>query len=284
MQKIIYTNSRGESVTLGTKRPYILSSIDGTGGIETDIQMQKSPYQDGNTHIDTLLESRSLNFDVTIVASDNKRLNEHRRKLSSVFNPKLRGELKYIRGNAEKSIECVVDLAPVFVEGKENNGATFQRCTLSLVAPNPYWQSDRIDEEPTFEPLFTFPFEGEFEMGLQRDERIIVNDGDAPAPLHIEFYGPAVNPVITNETTGEFIKVNRTLNEGEFMRIDTTDGMKKVEFVSPDGDITNVFGWIDLESSFFKLVTGENQITYSADSDIQGAVVNISYKKLYVGV
>ncbi len=68
------------------------------------------------------------------------------------------------------------------------------------------------------------------------------------------------------------------------MKIDTTPGKKTVYFIEEDGTERNVFNWIDLESTFFQLVIGENEIQYTADNDIQGAEVNMYYQKRYVGV
>jgi hypothetical protein len=284
MQRIIFTNARGQSVELKSSAPFLLQSIDGLGDVDADTQTQKSPFQDGSTYIDSVLQERSISLEIVILA-DKSTLLEKRQYLASVFNPKLgKGVLRYENGETIREIEAVPDGVPTFPSGQDNRGPTFQKAIVNLLCPNPYWKSMEITEEPTFEPLFQFPFEGVFEMGMQRDQRIIVNDGDAPAPLIIEFYGPAVNPKITNKTTGEFIKVNQTLQEGEVMRIDTTPGNKSVYFVQPDGTERNVFNWIDLDSTFFQLVVGENEIEYSADSDIQGAIVNIRYKKLYNAV
>jgi Phage tail protein len=284
MQRIIFTNARGQSVELKSSAPFLLQSIDGLGDVDADTQTQKSPFQDGSTYIDSVLQERSISLEIVILA-DKSTLLEKRQYLASVFNPKLgKGVLRYENGETIREIEAVPDGVPTFPSGQDNRGPTFQKAIVNLLCPNPYWKSMEITEEPTFEPLFQFPFEGVFEMGMQRDQRIIVNDGDAPAPLIIEFYGPAVNPKITNKTTGEFIKVNQTLQEGEVMRIDTTPGNKSVYFVQPDGTERNVFNWIDLDSTFFQLVVGENEIEYSADSDIQGAIVNISYRKLYNAV
>jgi Phage tail protein len=284
MQRIIYTNARGQSVELKSSAPFLLQSIDGLGDVDADIQTQKAPFQDGSTYIDSVLQERPISLEVVILA-DKSTLLEKRQYLASVFNPKLgKGVLRYENGETIREIEAVPEGVPVFPSGRENRGPIFQKAIVNLLCPNPYWKSTEITEEPTFEPLFAFPFEGVFEMGMQRDQRIIVNDGDAPAPLYIEFHGPAINPIITNKTTGEFIKVNQTLQEGEVMRIDTTPGNKSVYFVQPDGTERNVFNWIDLNSSFFQLVVGENEIEYSADSDIQGAIVIIRYRKLYNAV
>lgn len=285
MQRIIFTNARGQSVELKSSAPFLLESIDGLGDVDADIQTQKAPFQDGSTYIDSVLQERAISLEIVIIASDKPTLLQKRQYLASVFNPKLgKGVLRYENGETIREIEAVPDGVPTFLSGRENRGPVFQKAIVNLLCPNPYWKSTEITEEPTFEPLFSFPFEGMFQIGIQRDARIIVNDGDAPAPLQIEFHGPAVNPIIINKTTGEFIKVNQTLQEGEVMKIDTTPGNKSVYFIQPDGTARNVFNWIDLNSSFFQLVVGENEIEYSADSDIQGAIVNISYRKLYNAV
>ncbi|MED4969746.1 phage tail family protein [Parageobacillus toebii] len=285
MQRIIFTNARGQSVELKSSAPFLLQSVDGLGDVDADTQTQKSPFQDGSTYIDSVLQERAISLEIVIIASDKPTLLQQRQYLASVFNPKLgQGILRYENGEVVREIEAVPDGVPVFPSGRENRGPFFQKALVNLLCPNPFWKSTEITEEPTFEPLFQFPFEGVFQIGIQRDKRIIVNDGDAPAPLYIEFYGPAVNPIIINRTTGEFIKVNQTLGENEIMKIDTTPGRKSVCFIQPDGTERNVFNWIDPESTFFQLVVGENEIEYSADSDIQGAIVNISYRKLYNAV
>lgn len=272
---LTYINGNGDSIELGNDI-YKIIEFDGRGGAEGTVQSQKSPFQDGASFIETMLDIRDMAIELKITDDSY----EKRALLSKVFNPKSgEGELRYRSGGYERIIDCVVESSPTFPKAN-----VYQRCQIVLLALNPYWHTPSITEEPTFEPLFEFPFEGTFEMGVQRDERIIDNDGDAPAPIQVEFHGPAVNPIITNNTTGQYIKVNQTLGEDEIMKIDTTPGKKSVVFVGSDGTERNVFNWIDLESTFFQLQLGENNIQYSADSDIQGAIVNIYYQKRFIGV
>lgn len=284
MFKLRYTNARGDSTEL-FGRPFRLVSVQGLGDVEADNQMQKSPYQDGATRIDTTLETRNLSIELKITGSNYNELTANRRKLASIFNPKLgEGKLEYI-GNDHKIISAAAESVPFFPDGSSNRSRSFQKAQIDLVCPNPYWQSESVTGEPAFEPRFHFPFKNKpFIMGIQRDRRIIDNDGDAPTPLQVEFFGPAENPKIINRTTGEYIKVNQTLEEDEKMMIDTTDGIKSVFFVDEEENERDVFNWIDLGSTFFDLVVGENDIEYTADSDIQGATVDITYKKYYVGV
>jgi hypothetical protein len=281
LRRLTFENSREEIIVFYLS-PFLINSLTGVGEVEADLQSQKSPFQDGDTHIDTLLQPRYINLEGEILETELSKTKDRRRDLINVCNPKLGlGKITLEMDGEIKEINGTLDGGVFFPERGENH---YQNFMITWKCPNPYWRSLNITEEPTFEPLFQFPFEGTFEMGIQRDKRIIDNDGDAPAPIYVEFFGPAVNPIILNNTTGEFIKINQTLDEGEYMRVDTTPGNKSVEFVSPDGTATNVFNWIDLNSTFFQLIVGENEIEYSADSDIQGAVVNIRYNKLYVGV
>ncbi|MFJ5625451.1 phage tail family protein [Peribacillus loiseleuriae] len=282
---LTFTNSKGESITFRDDSPFIVSQIDGLGDVDADIQLQKAPYQDGSTFVDSVLKERSISFTVTILGNGDTDISEKRSRLSRIFNPRLgAGMIEYKYGDIVRLAEAVSEHVPHFPSGLDNRGSGLQVSLIDLICPNPFWRSPDIEEEPTFEPLLEFPFEGEFEMGMQRDKRIIVNDGDAPAPIQIEFFGPAKKPKIINNTTGEYIKINQELLEGERMLVNTSDDEKSVYFVSEDGEQRNVFNWIDLNSTFFKLQIGENEIEYSADSDIQGAIVNIRYKKLYAAV
>lgn len=288
METVEFTNSLGQSVKFADA-PFFIQSVTGLGDVTANIQRQKSSYTDGSTFLDAIFDDREIGLEFLIVANavakesygDVSRMREH---VATVLNPKLgQGVLKYENERVVRLITCVADSVPQFNDGGDRT-EMIQNGAVSFIAPNPYWRSTKIEEEPAFKPLFQFPFSGPFQMGLQQDKRIINNDGNAPTPIFIEFHGPAINPVIKNNTTGEFIKVKQNLLEGERMIIDTSADNKTVHFVSEDGSIRNVFHWITLDSALFNLCIGENEIEYTADNDVQGAIVNISYNKLYNAV
>lgn len=281
MRRLTYENSRGESIVFYLS-PLLITSLSGIGEVEADLQSQKSPYQDGVNHIDTLLQPRYPELEGVILETDLTDIKQYREQILRVCNPKLGvGKLTLELDGDLKVNYGVLDGTPSFPDKGKSPNQTF---LITWKCPNPYWLSPSIESEPTFEALFSFPFSGSFEMGVQRDRRIINNDGDAEAPIEIEFHGPATNPKITNNTTGEYIKVNQALGENEVMKIDTTPGEKSVYFVQEDGTEVNVFNWIDLDSTFFQLQLGENEIQYTADNNIQDAEVNMYYQKRYVGV
>lgn len=279
MEKLTFINSRGESIVFDGP-PFYLVSVNGLGDVSATVQRQKAPYQDGSTRIGSTLEERVIPIEFLIVGENYAEVSEFRIKMARVLNPNLdEGILRYENGHVVREIKASAESVPFFPDGSGNRINEMQKGLVTLVASNPYWRSISITGEPAFEPRFRFPTRGPFIMGIQRDRRVIVNDGDSPAPLLVEFFGPATNPKIINNTTGEFIRIRQTLKEGERMMIDTATS--SVYFVDAAGERRNVFPWIDLASSFFKLQIGENDIEYTADSDIQGAVVNISYNKLY---
>lgn len=291
MFKLIFTNSRDESIEL-FGRPFRLTNVEGLGDVDADTQGQRSPFQDGENYLDSVLEPRYMTIELRIVGKDEADVETLRRRLATVFNPKLHlGTLKYVRGDMVREIKAVAESVPSFPDGTLNRGRWFQRALINVMAPNPYWKSPEVTEEPAFEPLFEWPSdyweEGEdgdmyFEMGIQRAERIINNDGDAPAPLMVDFYGPAQSPIIENLTTGEFIRINKQLSENEVFKIDT--GAKTLIYVDEDGNETNVFHWIDPDSTFFNLEIGENEISCHCVISNLAKDFDIYYSKLFTAV
>ena len=144
----------------------------------------------------------------------------------------------------------------------------YQQAAFTIECYQPFWE----DLEPTGErmavsvPAFHFPliFNPNIIFGVILNKTITIdNIGHVNTPINIKFFGPSENPVVTNETTGEFIKV-----DNKYVRIDDV----------------NAFGFIDPDSTFFNLIPGDNILTYDADSGSESAEVLITYRNLYTGV
>jgi Phage tail protein len=287
MQRIIFTNARGQSVELKSSAPFLLQSIDGLGDVDADIQTQKAPFQDGSTYIDSVLQERVISLQVTILADDTPTLLRHRQFLSSVFNPKLgKGILRYENDYMVREIEAVPDKVPVFPSGRENRGPLFQKALVNLLCPEPFWL-DKFSKSEKMSYILgglSFPLRLGTSFAQRGYKKVLYNKGDVPTPVTIEFYGPATNPIVWNRTTGEFIKVNRTLAETDKLVITTAFGNKSVMIENNDGTTTNVFNWIDLESTFWQLVPGKNIIEFGSDSDSAKSRIVISYRNRYLSI
>ena len=283
-EKVVFINSKGQSIELTNRRPFLLESVEGRGGVEADVQMQTAPYQDGATYIDTLLTTRPLTLNVSLVAESRDELNALRHTVSAIFNPKIgKGTLVYKNGETERSIQVVVDGSPAFPAG-DAKGKWYQKTSINLIAPDPYWQDIFVENYKLedFVSNFKFPFHFPVRFATRGDSKLLINKGDVPTPIRVEFRGPVNNPRITNLTTGEFIKVNREIPVGYKLILDTSFGNKRVEITGPDGTVQNAFHYIDLASTFFNLDVGDNRFAFITDSG--SPEVYVEYKHRYLSV
>lgn len=289
MEKITFTNSRGQTVELGEAAPYILTKIEGLGGVGTDVQTQKSPFQNGETYIGNQLEPRSLSMEITIVSNSEDDIVAKRRQLLQAFNPTLgEGTLLYEFGSLRREIKAISDSAPTFPDA--GSFKTLQQPALiQLYCANPFWFEKAAHDEEMAEWVggLTFPLRlpMTFASRSSKQSTVIRNDGDVETPVTFEFLGPAANPRITNETTGEYIQINREITADERLIVTTGFGNKTVILKEMTaGRESNAFNWIDLGSTFFQLGIGDNLISYNAGTSQKNAKVWVKWRNQYVGV
>src|SRR5690625_1267297 len=282
-EHIILTNKRGAEVRFDAV------SIEGLGGVGSDVQSQKSPYQDGLTYIDSMLEPRYIDVEFIIRGERYREVRSKRGSITSALNPKLGlGTIVYESDRIRRELLAIPESVPYFPD-KENRGKRWQRGTVTFIAPNPYWRSPNETTKPlvAYEGGFTLPFTLPFTLGRSGSKTVLYNDGDVPAPMRIEIHGPTTNPQIFNRTTGEHIRINRTVAEGEVMHINTESGRQRITVTDENGNETNAFGYLDSESSIlsqFNLELGENEIEHVADAGNRHAEVIVRWDDLYVGV
>lgn len=280
-ETVEFINAKGQSIILTNRKPFLLESVEGRGDVSADTQTQKAPYQDGVIIIDSVLDARNITLQVSIIADSRDELSMYRQHLSSIFNPKLGlGTLTYKNGETIREIQCKADGVPSFPVG-DAKGKWFQKTSINLIAPDPYWKSLEIVEEPmaAFVGLFEFPFDDEFEIGIEGHTRTFVNNSDADVPLKITINGPVRNPQLANLTTNELIKVKRELVEGDVLEISTEKGNK---YVRLNGD--NAINWIDLSSKFWFLEPGENTVQFTADEGQESATLKIVWQERFLAV
>ena len=292
MQKLKVVNCLGESIEFGMQAPFLLSHIEGLGIPTIDVYGTQAPGMDGSQVHDIFLSDRLITSRITIMCDSREELYEKRRQIMRLLNPKLynsvtkkRGELTLYYTNDYKTYRLFAysDSSPDFKERIGNNGIA----DITFTCSNPYFldEKDITKKLKYFDGGLTFPLTFATKFAEAGYTKTIDNIGDVEVPIIIEYIGAAENPIITNETTGEYIKVNRTLEDGQKLVINTAEGEETVDIVSANGEKTNVFNWLDLNSIFFKLVQGENRITYSADNEMaEDVLVNIIYSNKYVGV
>jgi phage-related protein len=283
--KLIYTNSANQSIEL-YEAPYRLINVEGLGGTEVDVQTQKSPYQDGSTYVDSVLENKSIEIQIKITGNDESDLTINRRKISSIFSPNLgMGVLRFINDEGEKEIDVVVEAVPFFPDGSTNRQRTFQKALIHLQAPDPYWR-DPLEVSRTlvaFAGTFSFPLRFPLRFGTRGDSEVLTNTGDVTTPVKINIQGPVEVPQVINETTGQYIRANVNLFGGDILHIDTSKNHKRVE-IYRGNSVINAFGHLDRMSDLWSLSPGDNVIKYSANRGRRDGAVAIAWHNRYLGV
>lgn len=274
----------------GEVEDILLSHIEGLGHPGSTSQKSQGVVQDGCDVEDALLDTRQIKMEVTIRTKNRTKLYELRRKIYRIINPKTynsqtnkRGELLLYYTNDFKKyrIYARVEDGVDFNQRKKNH----DKATLSFLCADPYW----LDEKDTFEDIKSIKGGLKFRLSLPNKfatttfYKNINNVGDVETPVQVEYEGPATNPKITNETTGEYIQVNMEIAEKEKLIINTAEGQETVNLVTPH-EVRDVYNNIDLNSTFFKLIIGNNLIKYSSDAEGAKDRVSITYSNKYVGV
>ena len=121
-----------------------------------------------------------------------------------------------------------------------------------------------------------------------REESVIVdcyNAGDVSTGMRIKFtaLGVLENPVLLNVETGEFIQINRTMQAGDVITVNTDYGNKGAA-LERNGEVIDCFKDIDVDSIFMTLGIGDNIYRYDAASGVDNLEVSIYYNPQYLGV
>ncbi len=284
--QISFTNARNERVVL-TEAPYFVTKFDGASGLDADVQTIKSPHQDGATYLETLLPARALTIEGAILASKLSDKQSARRNLLHVFSPKLGiAELQVDWIGVTRVMRVVVDQAPVFSDDRRS---PYQKFLIALLAPLPFWLDPAVNRQDMADWVggFQFPLllPTMFAGRSTRTNTVVRNAGDVPTPLIITFRGGAVNPKIIHVDTGQFIQVRREIPATQELIIDTAFGNKRVLLRDNlTGQTQNAFAYIDPDSSFFSLETGDNQLNFSSDAGVANTAVQLRWMSRYLGI
>ncbi|SDM14606.1 phage distal tail protein [Sediminibacillus halophilus] len=283
MRRITYENARGEEIVFYLS-PLVIESLTGIGEVDAEVQGQKSPYQDGDTYIDSLLQARYIDLHGKITKTKLSEIKQLRKEIIRVCNPKLGlGKIVLELDGDVKEIEGVLESVPTFPEKRQN---PFQEFLVSWKCPDPYWKDPQEVSRAlkAYEGKFTFPFNFPVEFGIEGDSTSIYNEGDVETPVQINIQGPVSNPMVKNRTTGDYIRIWRTLSADEVLHIDTNQQNKRVEIYLNGSVIQKAWGYLDDYSELFKLIPGQNKISYVADSSTDNAIASIAWKNRYVGI
>ena len=304
--QVRFINPDGSGLTMMNTSPlhipFILQRIEGIGGVEANINSQKSPYQDGSTFLSANLEPRDITLRGTINAKSKKELFEHREYVQKVFYPSFgEGYLIVYHGNKSRMARAVAESTPRFFD-YIGNQVSF---VVNLVAHDPFWYKPTnvnttstgkfqiVDVKGYYgEDLLNFPQNGvqsfSANIAMGRYVKTIENEGLAQSPFKLII--PSVDDFIfMKRRTGEKIELSKPLLEGESLVVETALGNRKVSLITKDGEIVNGFDYLTRGSSFFYLDGGDNRMEFNRSfsnqgNDGDGVKPILTWEPRYVGI
>lgn len=170
-----------------------------------------------------------------------------------------------------------------------------QRLQISIICPNPFFQSD---EEKSVDitnivPLFEFPFAIDsgspvpISGNIGSESAVVMNTSEVEtgAQFVVKFHGSVASVRIENTLTEESMTLRYPFRDGDKVTVDTHRGRKSVTLLR-GGLERNLFSAIDVSSTFLQLDTGPNYFTYYADGEqyAKGVDVTVVYTPEYRGV
>jgi hypothetical protein len=288
MQKITYVNPSGTSIEL-SEPMYGLLSVEGLGVPNLTIQEKKAPFQHGSTYIDQLSEPREIVANGMIGTPRNIDIYAHRRIMANAFNPLLGpGTFIYENDNGSWFLEYVTPQGPIYANRDPRQGS--QKWQITFYAYNPFWMDVNA---------ISTSLAGEGTIN-------ITNNGDYACPVELVINGPITNPKVINNTTGEYIKIEKTLAAGDYALIYTGFGEHTIYIGTgelpalsfpisglaiPEKGLAlstiesnNGIQYLDLASTFFQLAVGVNQLELIDEGTNTGMSLDITYRQQYIGV
>lgn len=224
---------------------------------------------------------RAMSIEGEIWGNDPADFETKRRAFTAAFNPKagLRNTVITTKGGQTYQVDSII----VNTLGMQYSKGKMITCPfrLELVAPFPYFQSDILQ-------TYTLgigqagggqvPSQIPFEIGGYTQSQPAHNNGTADAYPIITIYGPIVNPIIQNSTTGKTINITQTLTVSDTVEIDV---YKRTVLFNTN---TNIYALSSGNIGDFLIALGANVIKFYGTGTSDQTRAIISYRDTYLGL
>lgn len=271
---------------------YILQSVD-WGAVESTHHSYKYVDQTGVYVIGSSLETRPISITGWVVANNEREMTNRKILLNRFFNPKQAVDLFYkdyvLRFLPNTSVRYSVTM--------QENNEVMCKFKIEGFCPNPLF-AEQVETKVTAASTvgkFHFPLvmsktptpPGGIVFGIRQPSLIAVvdNKGSVSVGMKITFKanGTLTNPTVINVETQQFFRINKVMEAGEVIEINTTSGEKKVQGTL-NGVTSNYYKYRDFDSNWLQLEVGDNLFRYDAEQNIENLEVYINFNNKYLEV
>ncbi|MEA4894231.1 MAG: phage tail family protein [Oscillospiraceae bacterium] len=280
-------NSAGTKEIIFDNQCYTLNTKD-LGAANAKLTSSNGINQVGEYISHTAIEGRNINLIGFILADTDTEMEFRKRDLFNIVNPL---ENFYLIVDNTKLTVKSTDTVKFAVNQYENN-KRLVKFNLKGYCANPCFEplEETHINVALWRPMFHFPLitTTPIIMGLKEPRLIanVLNNGDIETGMVIEFRAKAAltNPSLMDLNTYKKIKLNKAMVAGERIVIDTNYGRKTITgYIGSTA--TNYFSYLDLDNSdFLQLITGNNELKYDADTNMDNLEVSITFIPKYLGV
>ena len=258
----------------------ILDDIDGIPGGDVNIYTEKTPFQQGDSYIDTNYSGRTINIVFQIRGNN---IATMRNKMHTVLSPlrktctlrlTARGDGYSALDERVRDIDCYVSSPPKFIESKGARGKAFLRGIVSFYCPNPFFRSTAL-ETINFADLQgyrTFNILG----NAPTDSKLILK--------HIQLNDLSANK-LKKMSTGEFIKTQKYfVEQGATITLDTKFGDKKLYYTDTSMNVTDIWNILEADSRFFQLIPPTEEYYLRLTTELGAFETKVQYYPKWLGV
>ncbi len=282
MYSMSVENMYGEVLPLTGNPSYSVISVEGLNPPAAEINRSVLVTSDGSKYNSSRVGERNLVITVAV----NPDVEQNRINLYKFFKVKQYTKISFKNSVRDVFIEGYVE---TFEINLFENG---QKAQISILCPFPFFKSanNSVTEFFGSSAMFEFEFSVEDEgmefSTINMDVRkSVVNVGDVESGFVIELEADSqvINPTIYDTMTGEFFRLNYTLENGDVVTINSNQGEKSVKLLR-NAQTINMLNFIDKRSTWLKLRGGDNVFTYDSQTGYEHLRVTINHTDKYEGV
>lgn len=270
-----------------TDGPIWLESLN-VGPVRGIDQLYSNPGQDGEQLALTYLGTREVTITAWIV-NRNLPLSIQKQQLNRFCNPKQPLDI-YV---GDYKLTFVPGSSIQYAKDPKENNEVMCKFVIMGEAYMPFWTSQQEIESLVsyVEPMWIFPFsipsDGMVFSVNQPTASTLITNEDLPVGCRIIFSangGSIVNPGIICAETQEQMIVNRSMDSGEQITVDTRLGHRRITGQLSTGSTYNGMKYLDPNSQWITLQTGLNTFSFFAESGSEFLEVSIMYSPLLLEV
>lgn len=289
MEQVTYISDNGLFITFGDMPPYLLESIDamGVGSIEDEGMTAGGGYA---TYLSDY-SRRTVPMEVSVWGGERNgwydlaNLQTLRQRMAAVLDLRYQGTLVYENDTG------AYQLRGRFLEIPAGSGllGSGERFSLSFQSTeSPKWRErdERVSQMGAVRGGISFPLviDPKFSFGTYTTEFTIINDTYDALPVRVVVMGTAESVTVANETSGQFMKFNRPISDGQQLEIDTGRGTAVVRSAMTGAFVENASHYLTLDSDYWYLQRGRNVIHLDGGGQTSRPLGYLFWSKQFGGV